>query len=71
MAKLVSTDSLKDALAKFRERGDERWASKSELPDIDTIKGMVSESLDDLDVVTADDVGGLSYDEMIDILSEI
>ena len=37
----VTTDSLKDALAEFRRRGDERWALKGEVPTDDDIASAI------------------------------
>lgn len=34
MPKLVSTDDLKDALTRFRERGDDWWLRRDEVDDV-------------------------------------
>ena len=56
MAQWVDTDSLKDALAKFRAKGDERWALKSEVPTDEHITEIVEDTVDDMESLTQEDL---------------
>lgn len=47
----VTKETLLDTLTRFRERGDERWASKDDTPTKDEVSEMISDSyLTDEDV---------------------
>ena len=58
MPKLVTTDDLKDALTKFRERGDAYWLKRIEAEE------MISEAIDD-------NIGPLTMEELEEILEEM
>jgi len=58
MPKLVSTDDLKDALAKFRERGDAYWLKRVEAEE------MVAEAIDD-------EIGPLTMEELEEVIEQM
>ena len=58
MPKLVSTDDLKDALTKFRERGDVWWIKRAEAEE------MVSDAIDSA-------VGPLTIEELEEVHEEL
>lgn len=62
---IVTKDGLKNDLADFRNRGDERWARTSQ------ISSLVDEALDGKDVLVAEDMSGLTDDEMSELLGMI
>lgn len=66
---LITKEGLKDALAKFRVRGDERWARFTDIPTQASISEMVAESLRDAGVLRDDDVGGFTDEDMADIIA--
>lgn len=58
MPKLVTTDDLKDALTKFRERGDAYWLKRIEAEE------MIADAIDD-------NIGPLTMEELEEILEEM
>ena len=70
MPKLVSTEDLKDTLAKYTAKGDTHWALKGEIPTDEEIRVMVDVALDEADVVTHPEVSDLSSTDISDILAE-
>lgn len=60
MAHLVTVDGLKDALVTFRERGDERWASRDEAVTADEVATIIGES-----------VGGLTDVELAEVIQSL
>ena len=80
---VITKPELLEALTKLVERGDGRWANQDEIPTRESISDMVSESIgDDVSVLVEeslkgkgvlqeDDVGGLTDDEIDDILAII
>ena len=57
---VITPNSLKDALSKFKERGDARWVDESELTE------KAQEIVDDY----LEDSAGLSPEDIADILGE-
>jgi hypothetical protein len=77
---VITKPELLEVLTKLVERGDGRWANQSEMVSQDTVRQMISENLDsdtirdvllDMGVLQDDDVGGLSDDEMDDLLGAL
>jgi hypothetical protein len=58
MPKLVTTDDLKDALTKFRERGDAYWLKRIEAEE------MVADAIDS-------EIGPLTMEELEEVLEEM
>lgn len=56
MPEVVTKDILTDTLARFRERGDERWMRRAEAEDV---------------IRQALDVGSLTVEDLEEILGEI
>ena len=56
MAQWITNEALKDALLKFRERGDERWASKSEAVTIDNVTNIVQQVVGDYSSLTPEEI---------------
>jgi len=58
MPQLVTTESLKDELTRFRERGDLRWLKRAEAEE------MMSDAIDS-------GVGPLTIEELEEVLDEM
>jgi hypothetical protein len=77
---VITKPELLETLTKLVERGDGRWANQDEIVSEETINQMINENLDketikqvllDMGVLQDDDVGGLSDDEMDDLLGAL
>lgn len=77
---VITKDELLDALTMVVNKGDSRWANQSEVVSQETISQMISENLDEetirtvlegMGVLQDEDVGGLSDDEMNDLLGAL
>lgn len=77
---VITKPELLEALTKLVERGDGRWANQDEIVTQETINQMIEQNLDsdtirevllDMGVLQDDDVGGLSDDEMDDLLGAL
>lgn len=77
---VITKPELLEALTKLVERGDGRWANQDEIVTQETISQMIEQNLDsdtirevllDMGVLQDDDVGGLSDDEMDDLLGAL
>jgi len=64
---LITKEGLKDALTRFRARGDERWAQKSELPTREVIEEMAAEAVAD----AVSSMSGLDDADMDDIFDAL
>lgn len=62
---LVTRQGLKNDLADFRTRGDSRWAKASDIDDL------VSDALEDAEVLRREDVSGLTDFELETLLGRI
>ena len=58
MPKLVTTDDLKDALTKFRERGDSYWLKRAEAREL--VDGAIDEG-----------VGPLTMKELEEVIEQL
>ena len=77
---VITKPELLEALTKMVERGDGRWANQDEIVTQETISQMIEQNLDrdtirdvlvEMGVLPDDDVGGLSDDEMDDLLGAL
>ena len=77
---VITKPELLEALTKLVERGDGRWAGQDEIVTQETINQMIEQNLDsdtirevllEMGVLQDDDVGGLSDDEMDDLLGAL
>ena len=77
---VITKPELLEALTKLVERGDGRWANQDEIVTQETISQMIEQNLDsdtirdvllEMGVLQDDDVGGLSDDEMDDLLGAL
>ena len=77
---VITKPELLEALTKLVERGDGRWANQDEIVSEETINQMIEQNLDsdtirdvllEMGVLQDDDVGGLSDDEMDDLLGAL
>ena len=77
---VITKPELLEALTKLVERGDGRWANQDEIVTQETINQMIEQNLDsdtirdvllEMGVLQDDDVGGLSDDEMDDLLGAL
>ena len=77
---VITKPELLEALTKLVERGAGRWANQDEIVTQETVNQMIEQNLDsdtirgvllDMGVLQDDDVGGLSDDEMDDLLGAL
>ena len=77
---VITKPELLEALTKLVERGDGRWANQDEIVTQETVNQMIEQNLDsdtirevllEMGVLQDDDVGGLSDDEMDDLLGAL
>ncbi len=62
---VMDKEGLKDALKMFKSKGDERWAK------IDEVETLLDDAISEGGVLTEDDVGELSDDELTDIIDAL
>lgn len=61
----ISREGVKTALKKFKTEGDERWAKA------DKVGELVKSALDDEGILTDEDIGELTEDELASIVDAL